>query len=95
MLGLPSPILKTKKLFRPPSPGMQRLVGVIQELSLARDLSSIAAIVRTAARELTGADGATLVLREGSNATTPTKTPSRPSGKAGAFPSTLASVGGS
>ena len=31
------------------------LVAVIQELSLARDLPSVMAIVRTAARELTGA----------------------------------------
>jgi len=44
---------------------MSRLVGVVQELSLARDLSSIMKIVRRAARELTGADGATFVLRDG------------------------------
>lgn len=40
------------------------LVAVIQRLSLARDRESVVAIVRTAARELTGADGATFVLRE-------------------------------
>ena len=45
--------------------GMERLVQVIQELSMARDLEMIMAIVRRAARELTGADGATLVLRDG------------------------------
>lgn len=45
--------------------GMERLVGVVQELSLVRDLARIMAIVRHAARELTGADGATFVLREG------------------------------
>ncbi len=44
---------------------MSRLVGVVQELSLARDLPSVMAIVRRAARELTNADGATFVLREG------------------------------
>ncbi len=44
---------------------MERLVAVIQELSKARDLPSVQAVVRTAARELTGADGATLVLRDG------------------------------
>ncbi|MBU6402088.1 MAG: GAF domain-containing protein [Verrucomicrobia bacterium] len=44
---------------------MERLIGVVQELSLARDLDRIMAIVRHAARELTGADGATFVLREG------------------------------
>jgi signal transduction histidine kinase len=44
---------------------MKRLVKAVQELSLARDFAAIAAVVRTAARELTGADGATLVLRDG------------------------------
>lgn len=42
----------------------RRLVGVIQQLSLARDLASVTAIVRTAARQLTGADGASFVLRD-------------------------------
>lgn len=44
---------------------MERLVSVVQELSLARDLPSIMNIVKRAARELTGADGATFVLRDG------------------------------
>lgn len=43
---------------------MERLVSVVQELSLARTLDDITAIVRCAARELTGADGATFVLHE-------------------------------
>jgi signal transduction histidine kinase len=43
---------------------MERLVSVVQELSLARKLEDIMAIVRHAARELTGADGATFILRE-------------------------------
>jgi hypothetical protein len=43
----------------------QRLVRAVQDLSLARDIAAIATIVRTAARELTGAQGATFVLREG------------------------------
>lgn len=50
------------------SPGylaaMERLVGVVQQLSQALDLDAVAAIVRDAARNLTGADGATLVLRD-------------------------------
>lgn len=46
---------------------MERLVDVAQDLSHARDLDTIMAIVRVAARELTGADGATFVLRDGSN----------------------------
>src|ERR1044072_7004917 len=45
--------------------GMTRLVAAVQELSLARDLNTIMAILRRAARELTGADGATFILREG------------------------------
>ncbi len=44
---------------------MELLVTVVQELSLARSLDEITAIVRHAARELTGADGATFVLRQG------------------------------
>lgn len=43
---------------------MERLVTVVQELSLARDLDTIMKIVRKAARELTDADGATFVLRD-------------------------------
>ena len=49
--------------------GLQRhtqiLVGAVQALSLARDHSTIREIVRRAARDLTGADGATFVLRDG------------------------------
>lgn len=44
--------------------GMQRLLTAVQELSLARSLPDIQRIVRTAARELTGCDGATFVLRD-------------------------------
>jgi signal transduction histidine kinase/ActR/RegA family two-component response regulator len=45
--------------------GMQQLVGVIQRLSLARSLEAVQEIVAHAARSLTGADGATIVLRDG------------------------------
>lgn len=45
--------------------GMEHLVGVVQELSLARTMEAIQVIVRRAARVLTNADGATFVLREG------------------------------
>jgi signal transduction histidine kinase len=41
------------------------LIAAVQELSLARNLDTIMVIVRRAARELTGADGATFVLRDG------------------------------
>lgn len=47
------------------SSGMQLLVEVVQKLSLARELQEIVDIVRVAARQLTGADGATFVLRDG------------------------------
>jgi signal transduction histidine kinase len=43
----------------------ERLVEVVQELSLARTLERVMQVVRTAARQLTGADGATFVLRDG------------------------------
>ncbi|MEZ5831076.1 MAG: ATP-binding protein [Dongiaceae bacterium] len=46
-------------------PGYERLIAVVKELSLARDLPAIMVIVRRAARQLTGADGATFVLRDG------------------------------
>ena len=55
----------------PPRPGepslrgLERLLAVVQELSLVRTLDDVTTIVRSAARELTGADGATFVLREG------------------------------
>lgn len=44
---------------------MEQLIAVVQELSLARNLQSIMAIVKQAARFLTGADGATFILRDG------------------------------
>jgi signal transduction histidine kinase len=43
---------------------MERLVSVVQALSQAQDLDTVMEIVRHAARELTGADGATFVLRD-------------------------------
>ena len=44
---------------------MLLLVDVVQKLSLARGLDQIIEIVRKAARQLTGCDGATFVLRDG------------------------------
>jgi diguanylate cyclase (GGDEF)-like protein len=43
---------------------MERLLRAVQELSLARSLPEVQAIVRTSARELTGCDGASFVLRD-------------------------------
>ena len=44
---------------------MTGLLEVVQDLSFAHDLPTVMDIVRRAARELTGADGATFVLRDG------------------------------
>jgi signal transduction histidine kinase/ActR/RegA family two-component response regulator len=49
----------------PPQAAMMLLVDVVQKLSLARGLDAIVDIVRKAARQLTGCDGATFVLRDG------------------------------
>lgn len=43
---------------------MEQLVEVVQQLSLARDLPGVMEVVRHAARKLSGADGATFVLRD-------------------------------
>lgn len=51
--------------LRSANEGMARLVTAIEQLSLARSLDRVMEIVRTTARELTGADGATFVLRDG------------------------------
>lgn len=44
---------------------MSRLVAAVLDLSQATSLDEVMAVVRRAARDLTGADGATFVLREG------------------------------
>jgi len=44
---------------------VDRLIAAVQELSLAEDLDAIGEVVRVTARALTGADGATFVLRDG------------------------------
>lgn len=45
--------------------GMALLVDIVKQLSLARSVEQIMAIVRHGARELTSADGATFILRDG------------------------------
>ena len=45
--------------------GAGRLIETVRELSLARTQDAVMAIVRRCARELTDADGATFVLRDG------------------------------
>src|SRR6476469_3773866 len=59
-----SPAAKIARLERQ-NAAMKRLVRAVQDLSLARTLPAVQEIVRTAARELTGAGGATFVWREG------------------------------
>ncbi len=44
---------------------LARLVRAVQDLSRARSLHEVQRVVRTAARELADADGATFILREG------------------------------
>ncbi len=44
---------------------MEHFIDVVRDLSLAQDLNRIIEIVAQSARILTGADGATLVLRDG------------------------------
>lgn len=46
---------------------LDNLISVLCTLSQARDVSSITDIVRHAARRLSGADGATFILRDGGN----------------------------
>lgn len=45
--------------------GMELLVRTVQSLAMAKDVTEIQSIVAKAARNLTGADGATFVLRDG------------------------------
>jgi signal transduction histidine kinase len=46
-------------------PTAARLLRVAHDLSFARDLATVLVTARTAARDLTGADGVTIVLRSG------------------------------
>jgi signal transduction histidine kinase len=52
-------------LFMKPAETTQLLVRTVQELSMARSIDRVMEIVRTVARQLTGADGATFILRDG------------------------------
>src|SRR5215216_3509535 len=42
-----------------------RVLEIVQELSLSRDLDGVMAVIRTHVRSLINADGVTFVLREG------------------------------
>ncbi len=54
---------------------LNRLLGVVQELSLARDLAAIMEIVRVATQELTGAEGRRSSCATATSAITPTSAP--------------------
>lgn len=62
---LPASTARENKNIGGAPDSLRRLAAVVQELSQTRDLPAIMAITRRAARELTGADGVTFVLREG------------------------------
>jgi signal transduction histidine kinase/ActR/RegA family two-component response regulator len=58
---------RSRSAARPAGEGMgkpRRLVKAVQDLSLARTLEKVMEVALDAARKLTGADGATFVLRE-------------------------------
>ncbi len=63
--ALEAPLARVEKNRLFVSPVVDRLVSVVQQLSLARSMETVMAIVRRAARDLSGADGATFILREG------------------------------
>ncbi|MBW4690855.1 MAG: GAF domain-containing protein [Lyngbya sp. HA4199-MV5] len=65
---------------------LHHLIKVIQQLTVARDLDSIMAAVRTGARQLTGADGATFVLRDGDQCHYADEDAITPLWKGGRFP---------
>ena len=44
---------------------LSTLVETIEDLSMARNIDQVAAVIRSAARRITGADGVTFVLRDG------------------------------
>lgn len=65
---------------------LQYLIQVIQQLAVARDLDTIMATVRTGARQLTNADGATFVLRDGDRCYYADEDAISPLWKGGRFP---------
>jgi signal transduction histidine kinase len=67
---------------------MERLVNAVRDLSLARDLVTIQEITKRAARDLTGADGATFILRDGDKCFYADEDAIEPLWKGGRFPMT-------
>jgi signal transduction histidine kinase/CheY-like chemotaxis protein len=62
------------------------LIRTIQQLSMARSINEVAEVVRTAARELVGADGATFVLLENGQCYYADEDAIEPLWKGGRFP---------
>ena len=65
----------------------ERLIEVVSQLSSARELPDVTAIVRKAARALTSADGVTFVLREAAHCYYADEARLPRSGKGVGFPS--------
>ena len=59
-----SPGGRIYSLMSPNEAGLEYLVQISQELSLARTIEDISAVARVAARNLCGADGASFILKE-------------------------------
>ncbi|MGC4115963.1 MAG: GAF domain-containing sensor histidine kinase [Myxococcales bacterium] len=60
-----NPRLQTPSSRRPTALQSDRLLAAMLELSREKDLTGVMDVVRRAARDLTGADGVTFVVREG------------------------------
>lgn len=65
---------------------LHHLIRVIQQLAVARDLETVMAVVRTGARQLANADGATFVLRDGDQCYYADEDAISPLWKGGRFP---------
>jgi hypothetical protein len=48
-----------------PATGDQQMISVVRELSFCRTANDVMGVVRIVARNVTGADGTTFILREG------------------------------
>jgi diguanylate cyclase (GGDEF)-like protein len=72
---------------------VESLIDVVQQLSLARSLEAIMAIVKKAARYLTNSDGATFILQEGENCYYADEDAIAPLWKGARFPSEIC-IGG-
>jgi hypothetical protein len=81
--------------FSPSPSPIEQLIEVVQSLSLAQTLGEIMSQVRTTARRLTGADGATFVLRDNDHCFYAEEDAIAPLWKGQRFPCTCALAAGS